>query len=406
VIDTREKNTRTKWQILAACSLIICINAAFPIYGASVVNTAMVSAMKADRSLLGTFIAVNMLVTGLTAPLVGALVSRFGARPALIAGSLLLMLGALTMATLVHRPLTAILTFGIIIGLGMSLGGFVANQTCTAEWFRDDRARPFGVLYATMGVGGFVAAPLINLVILRLGTWQAGWLVFVVLGAVALCLSIFVVRDAPDFDDVVGPSPSPEAPTAAGNGGIFALALPIIMLCILSAGASSSFYIAHGLSLLKDFGHPLTAATTTLSIMAATTLVGNLTIGAVSKRFGVRRILAVGSITLAIGLLLLGNAHSTTMLYLYPPFFGIGFGAAQVGGMALLSKCVKIHRFAAISGIVFALDTVSSASAPVLGGMLFDKMHTYLPMILLLAGLNATAAVFLMLSKRLFPARA
>jgi len=405
-IRPRAKHVRNKWQILAACSLIICINAAFPIYGASVVNTAMVSAMKADRSLLGMFIAANMVVTGLTAPLVGMLVSRFGARPALIAGSCMLILGALAMATLVHRPVTAILTFGIFVGVGMSLGGFIANQTCTAGWFHDDRARPFGVLYATMGVGGFIAPSLINLVIVRAGAWQAGWLVFGVLGAVALALSIFVVRDAPDADDAVGLKLSVEVPTVAVGGGNFAVALPIMMLCIMAAGASSSFYIAHGLSLLRDFGHPLTVAATTMSIMAASTLAGNLVIGAVGKRVGVRRVLAVGSITLAIGILLLGNAHSTALLYLYPPFFGVGFGAAQVGGMALLSKCVKPHRFAAISGIVFALDTVTSASTPILGGVLFDKMQTYLPMILVLAGLNATAALLLLLSRRAFPARA
>ncbi|MDR3516630.1 MAG: MFS transporter [Azospirillaceae bacterium] len=405
-IQQRGATTERKGQILTACSLIICINAAFPIYGASVVNTAMVSAMGLDRSLLGLFVAVNMVVTGLTAPLVGALVGRVGARIALIAGSTVMMLGALSMATLVHGPLTAILTFGILVGLGMSLGGFIANQACTAGWFHEDRARPFGVLYATMGVGGFVAAPLINRVIFETGDWRAGWLVFIVLGALALCLAIFVVRDAPERDGVVNFTHSVEAPAAAGEGGISARALPIVTLCVMSAGASSALYISHGLALLKDFDHPLTAATTSMSLMAVSTLAGNLAIGAFSKRFGIRRILAIGSIIFAIGILLLGNARSTTLLYLYPPFFGVGFGAVQVGAMALLSKCVKPLRFAAVSGIVFALDTVASASTPILGGVLFDKMHTYLPMILVLAGFNTLAALLLLLNRRAFPARA
>jgi MFS family permease len=354
------------------------------------------------------FIAANMVVTGLTAPLVGALVSRFGARPALIAGSCMLILGALIMATLVHRPVMAILTFGIFVGLGMSFGGFIANQACTAGWFHDDRARPFGILYATMGVGGFVAPPLINAVILHSGSWQAGWLVFVAFGAVALCLSIFVVREAPDTADaaeLVGFTAT-VAPPGVSHGGIFAVALPIMMICIMSGGASGSFYVAHGLSLLKDFGHPLTAATTTISIMAASTLAGNLIIGAVGKKFGVRRILAAGSITLAFGLLLLGNAKSTALLYLYAPFYGVGFGAVQVGGMALLSKCVRTHRFAAISGIVFAADTVCSASTPILGGVVFDKMHSYLPIVMVLVALNLVAAALLLLGKRVFPALA
>ena len=140
-----------------------------------------------------------------------------------------------------------------------------------------------------------------------------------------------------------------------------------------------------------------------MSLMAASTLAGNLTVSAIGKRYGVRWILAIGSLTLAVGILLLGDARSTTLLFVYPFFFGAGFGAVQVGGMALLAKCVKIHRFALISGIVFALDTLCSASGPVFGGIMYDKIHTYLPMILVLAGLNASAAVLLLLGKRVFP---
>lgn len=392
-----------KWQILAACSGILCINAAFPIYGASVVNTAMVTAMGEDRSLLGLFVTANMVVTGLTAPLVGSFVSRFGARLTLIVGSFLMILGSLVMATLVHAPLPAILTFGILVGLAMSAGGFVANQACVAGWFRDDRARPFGILYATMGFGGFLAAPLINKVISQTHDWRAGWLVFTALGVVSLGLALFAVRDAHEAVDVL--EFAPYAP-ATDNGGGKKSALLIVLFCIMAAGASSALYIAHGLALLQDFGHEATAATTSMSLMAASTLAGNMAIGILGERFGVRRILAAGSVTFAIGLVLLANARSPAFLYIYPPFLGAGFGAVQVGAMALLSKCVASNRFAKISGIAFSLETVSSATTPFLGGFLFDTTHTYMPLILTLAGLNGMTALLLLLNKRSFPAHA
>jgi MFS family permease len=397
------RQSRKKWHILAACSGILCINAAFPIYGASVVNTAMVTSMGQERSMLGLFVTANMVVTGLTAPLVGSIVGRLGARITLIGGSLLMILGSLVMATLVNAPLPAILTFGILVGLAMSAGGFVANQACVAGWFREDRARPFGILYATMGVGGFVAAPLINSVIGQAHNWRAGWLVFTVLGVVSLCLALFVVRDAHDAVDVAEFAPS--AP-ATENGGGTRPALLILLMCIMAAGASSAFYIAHGLALLQDFGHAATAATTSMSLMAASTLAGNMTIGILGARFGVRRILAAGSITFAIGLVLLANARSPAFLYIYPLFLGAGFGAVQVGAMALLSKCVPSSRFAKISGIAFSLETVSSATTPFLGGFLFDTTHTYMPLTLTLAAINGLAALLLLLNRRSFPARA
>lgn len=389
--------------MLAACSLILCINAAFPIYGASVVNTAMVSSMGLDRSLLGLLVSANMAVTGLTAPLMGALVGRAGARFTLVVGSILLILGSLAMAVLVQGALAAVLTFGILIGLAMSAGGFVANQACVAGWFHEDRARPFAVLYATMGAGGFVAAPLINSAIGLGDNWRAGWLVFTALGVLALCLALFIVRDAPDADGVAEFGPPLEETNAGATGR---LALWIVILCIMAAGASSSLYIAHGLAMLHDFGHPFTAAATSMSIMAASTLAGNFAIGAFGKRFGVRRILAAGSATFALGLILLIGARSTAFLYLYPLFLGAGFGAVQVGAMALLSRCVPPNRFAATSGIAISLQTIASAITPFLGGWLFDATHTYLPLILTLAGLNVLAALLLLLSGRAFPARA
>ncbi|NMN05935.1 MULTISPECIES: MFS transporter [unclassified Novosphingobium] len=389
-----------KLRILAACACILCINAAFPIYGASVVNTAMVSEMKLDRSLLGLLVSANMMVTGLTAPLMGGAVGRFGAQRTLIFGSSALIGGSLIMAFLVHGSLAAIGVFGLIVGLAMSAGGFVANQACVAGWFVEDRARPFAVLYATMGAGGFVAAPVISAVIEHSHRWSAGWLVFTAVGCVALALSVFVVRDAPRSAHVVDFGPPGEG---TGNGNLASISIWLIILCIMAAGASSSLYIAHGLAMLQDFGHNPNAAASSMSIMAASTLIGNFLIGAFGKKLGVRRILAAGSVTFALGLVMLANAHGTLLFYAYPPVLGAGFGAVQVGAMALLSRCTSPDRFAAISGVAISLQTIASAITPFLGGWMFDTQHTYMPLFAALVALNLVTAVFLVAGKALFP---
>lgn len=391
---------KQKLRILAACACILCINAAFPIYGASVVNTAMVSEMGLDRSLLGLLVSANMIVTGLTAPLMGGAVARFGAQKVLILGSIIMIVGSLMMAFLVHGPYQAIGVFGLIVGLAMSAGGFVANQACVAGWFVNDRARPFAVLYATMGAGGFVAAPLIRTVIDGAQTWSAGWLVFTAFGALALALSLFVVRDAPRVGHAVDFGPPGEG---TGHGNLSSPGIWLIIGCIMVAGASSALYIAHGLAMLQDFGHDPGAAARSMSIMAASTLIGNFLVGAFGKRLGVRRILAAGSITFAIGLVLLANARGSAMFYLYPPLLGAGFGAVQVGAMALLSKCTAAHRFAAISGIAISLQTVASAITPFLGGWIFDTQHTYMPLFAVLVTLNLLTAVVLLFGKTMFP---
>ncbi|MCF1473546.1 MFS transporter [Agrobacterium vitis] len=389
--------------ILAACSLILCMNAAFPIYGASVINTSMVTSLGWDRSLLGLLVSVNMAVTGITAPLVGSTVNRFGARLVLIAGSLLLLLGASAMAFWVEKPWQVVVAFGILMGLAMSAGGFVANQACVAAWFDKKRARAFAVLYATMGVGGFVAAPLISRSI-ALSDWRAGWLVFIGAGALALFLAIFVVRDTPPGASDANVAKFAQFDASGDQkGSVYkSPALWLVITCIVTAGAGCSFYIAHGLALLHDSSFAPTDAAASLSLMAASTLLGNFAVGAFSERLGTRNILAAGLLVFSLGILTLGYAHNSIMLYAYAVLLGAGYGAVQVSSMALLSETFDSRHFAAVSGFAISMMTIASAVAPIVVGQLFDHTHTYMPSVLTIAALNGIAAVLMATNRRAF----
>ncbi|MCM2472404.1 MFS transporter [Rhizobium sp. CG5] len=393
--------------ILGACALILCMNAAFPIYGASVINTTMVTSLGWDRSLLGLLVSVNMAVTGLTAPLIGSAVDRYGPRIVLIAGSFLLLVGASAMAFWVEQPWQVIFAFGILMGLAMSAGGFIANQACVAAWFDKKQARAFATLYATMGVGGFIAAPLISSVIAQ-GDWRAGWLVFIAVGAFALCLAVFVVRDAPSaarnegVDKTAQPDSAPEP-----KGSIYkSPALWLVILCIVSAGAGSSLYIAHGQALLHDSAFSPSAAAASLSLMAASTLLGNFMVGALGDRFGTRNILTGGLLVFAIGLLTLGYAENTFMLYAYAVLLGAGYGAVQVSSMALLAETFPARQFASVSGFAISMMTIASAVAPFVVGQLFDLTQTYIPSILAIAGMNVAGALLMMSNRRVFVSEA
>lgn len=389
--------------ILAASAFILCVNVAFPIFGASVVNTAMMTSMHADRSLLGLMVSINMIVTGITAPLIGAIVSKAGARLAMIVGCTLLVIGSLAMNYLVRSPMQAVLVFGLTIGLSMSAAGFVSCQACVAGWFVEDRAKPFAVLYATIGLGGFIAAPLIAEVISVGNDWHKGWLVFTAAGLAALLLSVLVVRDAPRSSEVAAVGSPGEG---AGKSGLASTAVWVAILSIMAAGASSSLYTAHGLAMLHDFGHAPSDAAFSMSIMAVSTLLGNFAIGAYGKRLGVRRVLTAFTLVFALGILLLATAHSSFLLYTYPVLLGAGYGGIQVGAMALLSESTAPSRFAAISGVAIAMMTVSAAITPLVGGWLFDNFHTYFPLFAVLCGLNILMAFVLSLSQSLFPRQA
>ena len=107
------------WKLLGAFWVIAVFNLAFPAYGSAVLNAAMAAELGFDRQALGTMFAVYLAMSGLPGPLVAASVNRVGVRWTLVIGSLLVIAGAVMLATIVDTVPFAILAFGLLVGIGV-----------------------------------------------------------------------------------------------------------------------------------------------------------------------------------------------------------------------------------------------------------------------------------------------
>src|SRR5579863_6383106 len=163
------------WKLLAIFWIIIFANFAFPLYGASVVNTDMAEALHWDRTQLGTAAAVYQLMIGLPAPLIALLIVKKGVRFSASLGCWVVAAGALLMSTVVHTSLQVDLVYGLMIGLGAMTGGVLVAQTGVNRWF--DKYKGLAITFVHTGgtFGGFVAARLLDKVIRVCGgNWRAG----------------------------------------------------------------------------------------------------------------------------------------------------------------------------------------------------------------------------------------
>jgi MFS family permease len=404
------------WRVLFALSFVICVNMAFPIYGASVLNTAMAVDMHWDRKSLGLLVAANMLTNGLAAPLAAVVVNRFGARLALVVGSVLMVLSTVAMATVVSNSWQGVIAFGLIGGLGTSFGAIVACQATVAAWFNRRRARALSILYSATGIGGFIAPTLFSGVIAASGgRWQLGWWTFALFAVAALATTLLFVRNSPAEANLGGNAEvlaevSPEAAQAGEAAGPAvewttkaALRSPmcwLVLACMASLMAGASFYISHGQALLLDLGYSAGAASLSVAIMAGASLLGNVVFGAFGDKVGPRQLLAGSLMFYALGLLLLPYASGAYGLYVYAPVMGIGFGAAQVGSMALLSHFFGTKPFASLSGVGVLIQTGSASIVPILAGAYFDARHTYSLPIYALIALNVFVGAVLFAARR------
>jgi MFS family permease len=297
----------------------------------------------------------------------------------LIIGCSLMGATSIALATWVITPWQAVAAFGAL-GVSASFAGVVACQTGVAAWFSHRRPFALSLLYAAMGLGGFVIVWLLTWAIhvAAIG-YRMGYWIFVAFAAAGLLVALLFVRDKPDTEqltewenaDIQEHSGPQFAPLTGPNGPDLPLRVVLrspvlwtIYYSMLVITCGSAFVIAHAQAHLRDLGHSPEAAAATISIISVAMVAGNLGMGSISQRTGPRVTFVGALIVFATGLLMLNYAKGALGLYGYAVVFGLGFGAAQVGPMALLSGYWGVQVFPMLTALGLLIQTAGAAICP------------------------------------------
>jgi len=409
------------WKLLAVFWVILFANFAFPLYGASVVNTYMAEALHWDRTELGTAYAIYQLMLGVPAPLVSFLIARKGARFATAMGCWVVVAGALLMSSVVHTAGQTFLFYSVIMGLGAITGGILVAQTSVNRWFNRRKGLAITIVHTGTTFGGFVAARLVDFVIRRSGgNWRAGWWLMAGLSTLSAVLAMLFVRERPadlgQFPDgataeeaagFAGRAESRERVHKTAEDWTFrdALRTPpiwLILISLLGFSAGYPLYIAHGNAHLRDLGYSPAQAASSISIMLLCALFGTLFFAAVSDRLEPRLVWAAASLVFAAGMLLALHASGAAGLYLYAILMGGSFGACFSAMMVLPANYYGVKSYAPLVALMMVVGTIAGALGARLAGVVFDRVHSYAPAFYCSAALAVLGAILLVLMK---PAR-
>jgi len=381
------------WTLLAIMWLIVVANS-FPMAGASVINVYMAANLHLDRSTLGLIYAVFSWMTGMLGPVVAIVVNKKGVRFTLTCGSMMIVLGAVLMASVVHNVWQAIAVFGVLTGLAFTASGPLAAQAGIVRWFVKQKPRAISLLMTGSSVGGMIAPLILTRVIAGdPARWRLGWWSVCGFSLVGALLAFFGVKERPsdleqvpdgDTDPVATPAKKPgqvsvyrtteEWPYSevlrtqafwrflvAGMG--FSLLLPLLM--------------AHELVHLQDLGHSPAQAALSLSILSFSMLIAMLCVAAFGTRIDPTRLWAGGMLVLAIGVVWAFHAAGPVGLYGYALVIGFGFGGATPSAMATLSNYFGDRPYADIMGLLAVLSTTGGAIAAYSAGLIFDHFGSY-----------------------------
>jgi MFS family permease len=398
------------WKLLAVLWIILFVNLAFPMYGLSVLDPYMASALHLDRTALGLTYAVFMSMTGIPAPLAAWLVHRFGIRITLLAGNLLLVIGAALMASVVTSPWAIVLVAGAVVGSSDAIGGPVPAQASVTRWFVRRRSFALAVLLSGVGIGGFIAAPLLNHIVAhaRIG-WRAGWWLITALGIVACVISWAFVKESPQDigqlpDGEVRPADAAIGEDAPGGNlrvhitsedwsPIEALKSPtlwVLMAAALGFSSALTLFLAQGITHLEDLGHSPAGTALALSFAVVCGLVANL-----GDRIDPRWLWTCCSALDTIGLVALLFARGDLMMFVAAGVLGVAGSGAMVCLVTLLGNYYGPRAYAAVFGAASAIQSTLGALAPVAAGYWYDRHGTYGPVFVATAVLCAAGAVTL-----------
>ncbi|MBI2364382.1 MAG: MFS transporter [Deltaproteobacteria bacterium] len=358
------------------------------------------------------------IIAACLAPLVGALVDRYGGRWLMVAGAAIVAVGYLILGQVASFVQFAAVRL-TLVSCGDVLMGYMVVNVVVAQWFVRQRGRAFA--FTSMGVGfAKVCMPILAAWLLLMLGWRQTWVVFGVLTAGLLIPpALLFVRRRPEEmglnpDGDAEPAGADTTPQGKNSGAASstraadvawtrseALRTRAFWLLVITFGISSIGITGlnlHVFSYVTDIGHSPVVAASVMSVIASMQLASPLAWGLLAERVDARIAAMLRFVVQAIGL---GLAILTGNLFcLYAGFFlyGIGLGGNMVLPDILWANYFGRRSLGRIRGMGLLISHVLAAIGPPFFGFLYDATGGYgLSFAIFGAVLIASAVLSLML---------
>jgi MFS family permease len=410
------------WWIVLATHVICMIGYGTWLYSFGVFFKPMSAEFGWTRAMTAGAYSLRSIEGGIASPVVGWAVDKYGARGVILLGAIISG-ASFALMPLVDSLLGFYLVYGILLSTGMSAMLYLPAWTVIAKWFKRRLSLAMAVLAVGAGVGGLICAPASAYLIERFG-WRSAFVILgVVIWVVAIPLTL-VVRNSPaemglarDGDplpaarpeedgsppdakreDPGSPAPGEYTLTQALKSSVFWL----LALAFFFFGMAHSTVTVHTVPALTDAGFSETTAAFSFGLLTLVSVIGRLAFGYLGDHLSKRYLFMVAYALTGLGLLVLMNARTMPMVYLFIFLFGVGFGGTVPLMPAIRAEYFGTTALGKIQGFMNPVLMFASALGPIFAGLVFDATGTY-RISFLVTGMLTFCAVIAMFFAR--PAR-
>ncbi|HEV7412012.1 MAG TPA: MFS transporter [Bradyrhizobium sp.] len=329
------------------------------------------------RDVFGLALAVQNLLWGLSQPVAGAIADRFGVLRVMCVGAVLYA-GGLFMMRYAATPLSLDIGAGVLIGFGLSGCSFNLVLSAFSKLLPPERRGiALGAGTAAGSFGQFLFAPFGVALIDNFG-WQTALMVFA--GLMLLIIPLSLALATP-------PATSANLPAADQQSFRTALAeafghrsYVLLMLGFFTCGFQLAFITVHLPSYLVDRGMPVQTGGWVVAAIGLFNIIGSLSVGWLQNRFPKRYILSTIYFTRALSIVAFISFPITTFSAIA---FGVVTGLTWLSTVpptsALVALMFGTRWFATLYGFAFVSHQVGGFLGVLLGGIVFEKFGSYMP---------------------------
>jgi len=408
------------WVILATAFIIMVVG--YPVRNTfSVFYPTIVEEFGWERGSTALMFSITVLIYGLTAPLAGHLVDRFGPRVVLPAGACLMGTG-LALCSLAQTQWQFYLFYGVITAAGLSLTGWTPLTAIVSRWFIKKRGLAFSVLAAGFG-SSMLSATLAQFLISNFN-WRMAYIIIAIIPVVIIVpLSAIFMRRSPQekglLPDGAGAkhqppetqieTTHPAVPKESSNPDDQTLRqalknrrfwlLFFTGFCFI--GITEYAILTHQVYFFRDVGYDPMMAAAFFSLFGIMFVIGKF-LGSLSNRLGTRNffiwscLVGMGAVCL---LFFIKDTSHPWMAFLFVVLFGIGFGPTAPVFFTRVAGLFQGKHFGSIQGFTVLGISLGGTLAPWLAGFLHDQTGSYFITFWIILGSLAVSCVLMWFTK-------
>lgn len=346
-------------------------------------------------------LSIAALVTAPFAPVIGAMIDKWGARRMALPG---IVLTALALASFGLVGSSAAMWLGLWVVYGF-LSLTIKSTVWTAAvsgMFTAGRGLALAFTVSGVAVAQTVVPPLAQMLIDTFGWREAFFMLAAGWGSLALIVNIFFLYDAHNRKITQSTQPdSPPPPILTGLDYKNSLRDPALLKIAISSFITMTLGVAilvHQVPILTEGGLSRTNAALLASLAGIGSIVGKLVTGWLMDRFDPRWVAGLTIAVAGLAFLALVDEFRTAALTV-PAMVLIGYSTGAKFQIAayLTSKYGGMRNFGKIFGTLSIVIVLGSALGPLVAGATYDLSGSY--NLFLMAGVPGSIIAGLLLTR-------